>query len=84
MASGSLTRSPAVSEMLLAETDTEVAEKLGVSRPVVHRVCKNIDANIITHDRVKARRYYDENPDASYREVARQVDSAKATVGRFS
>ena len=33
----------------------EVAEKLGVSRPVVHRVINNVDANIIYHDRVKAR-----------------------------
>jgi len=59
------------------ETDTKVAEKLGVDRSLVSRVCKNIDANIITHDRVEAREYYENNPDTSYREVARQVDTSR-------
>jgi len=35
---------------------------------------------IIYHDRVKAREYYEENPDASYREVSEQVDSSRPTV----
>ena len=59
---------------------TEVAEKLGVSEQTVGRVCKNFQVEIITHDRVKAREYYEDNPDASYREVARQVDASNKTV----
>jgi predicted transcriptional regulator len=36
-------------------SDREVAEKLGVSQPLVSKVCNRINGNIITHDRVKAR-----------------------------
>ncbi|AFH21874.1 hypothetical protein OSG_eHP11_00135 [environmental Halophage eHP-11] len=67
-------------DLIRPETDSEVAEKLGVDRSLVSRVVNNVNAHIIDHDRVKARKYYEDNPDASYREVARQVDSAKATV----
>jgi DNA-binding transcriptional ArsR family regulator len=58
----------------------DVAEKLGVDRSLVSRVISNVNAHIIYHDRVKARRYYEENPDASYREVSRNVDSSQPTV----
>jgi hypothetical protein len=51
-------------DLIRPETDTEVAEKLGVSRPVVNRVVNNVDVNIIYHDRVKAREYYEDNPAA--------------------
>jgi len=40
------------------ETDTEIAEKLGVSRQLVTRVIKNATDSIIYHDRVQAREYY--------------------------
>ena len=42
-------------DLIRPETDTDVAEKLGVSQPVVHRVVNNIDANIIYHERMRAR-----------------------------
>ena len=45
-------------------------EKLGVDRSLVSRVIKNMSAHIIYHDRGKAREYYEDNPSASYREVA--------------
>jgi len=62
------------------ETQEEVAENLGVSSQTVMRVLRNFQEEIIKHDRLKAREYYRENPDASYREVARQVDASNATV----
>jgi phage N-6-adenine-methyltransferase len=43
-------------------------------------VIKKSQARIIYHDRVKAREYYEDNPDASYREVARQVDASQPIV----
>jgi len=67
-------------DLIRPETDSDVAEKLGVSQPMVHRVVNNIDANIIYNDRVKAREYYEENPDASYLEVSEQVDTSRPTV----
>ena len=36
--------------------------------------------SIIYHDRVKAREYYEDHPDASYREVAEKVDASRPTV----
>jgi hypothetical protein len=57
-------------DLIRPETDTEVAEKLGVSQQLVTRVVKDTNGSIIYHDRAKAREYYGENPDASYREVA--------------
>lgn len=50
-------------DLIRPETDAEVAEKLGVSQPVVSEVIKNIDSNIIYHDRVKVREYYDGHND---------------------
>ena len=41
-----------------------------MDRSLVSRVIKNMSAHIIYHDRVKAREYYEDNPSASYREVA--------------
>jgi ParB-like chromosome segregation protein Spo0J len=70
-------------DLIRPETDTQVADKLGVSQELVTDVVNRSNGTIIDHDRVKARRYYEENPDASYREVARQVDSAKATVTKW-
>jgi ParB-like chromosome segregation protein Spo0J len=67
-------------DLIRPETNTEVAEKLGVSEALVTEVCKKFTSEIITHDRVKAREYYENNPDASYREVARQVDASNKTV----
>lgn len=62
------------------EDNVEVAEKLGVSEWAVRQVIKNRGGTIIYHDRVAAREYYEKHPDASYREVARQVDSSQPTV----
>jgi len=67
-------------DLIRPETDTEVAEKLGVNQSTATRVLKNMQAHIIKHARVKAREYYEEHPDAPYREVARQVDASNATV----
>jgi hypothetical protein len=67
-------------DLIRPETDTEVAEKLGVSQQLVNEVIKNTTGGIIYHDRVAAREYYEKHPDASYREVARQVDSSQPTV----
>jgi hypothetical protein len=55
---------------------------LGVSEQTVGRAVKNFQVEIIDHDRVKAREYYEENPDASYREVSEQVYQAKHTRER--
>lgn len=67
-------------DLIRPETDTEVAEKLGVDQSLVSRVVNNMNAHIIYHDRVKAREYYKKNPDASYRDVAEQVDTSRPTV----
>jgi len=48
--------------LIRPETDTEVAEKLGVSQQLVSTVCNRTEGSIITHDRVKAREYYEDNP----------------------
>lgn len=62
------------------EEQDEVADKLGVSQPLVSGVVNDISHDIIYHDRLKAREYYRDNPDASYREVARQVEASRPTV----
>ena len=49
-------------DLIRPETDTDVAEKLGVSRPVVHRVINNVDANIIYHDRGRPPGQVSSNP----------------------
>jgi ParB-like chromosome segregation protein Spo0J len=79
-------------DLIRPETNKEVAEKLGVGKSTVARVfdssakgptlevVKNSQVGVIYHDRVKAREYYEDNPDASYREVARQVDASRPTV----
>lgn len=67
-------------ELVRHETDSEVADKLGVSRQLVTRVVKNANHSIIYHDRVTAREYYRDNPNASYREVAEQVEASRPTV----
>jgi len=66
--------------LIRTETDTEVADRLGVDHSLVSRVIRNWNSPIIYHDRAKAREYYEDNPDASYREVARQVDATQPTV----
>ena len=66
--------------LIRPETDTEVAERLGVDQSLVGRVVKNMNAHIIYHERIKAREYYEDNPEASYREVSRQVDASRPTV----
>jgi transposase-like protein len=43
-------------------------------------VLENYQQEIIQHDRLAARRYYEDNPDASYREVAREVDRDNSVV----
>lgn len=70
-------------DLIRPETDTEVAEKLGVSRELVNKVVNRGNDTIIYHDRVKAREYYEENPDASYREVSEQVDTSRPTVAEW-
>jgi len=47
---------------------------------LVTTVVNRSNDTIIYHDRVKAREYYEENPDASYRDVARQVEASRPTV----
>ena len=66
--------------LIRPETDTQVADDLGVDRSTVTRVLDSVNAHIIKHARLKAQRYYEANPDASYREVARQVDKDHTTV----
>jgi hypothetical protein len=63
-------------DLIRPETNQDVAEKLGVGSTTVDRlfdsdmdgstleVIKNPHAGIIYHDRVKAREYYEDNPDA--------------------
>ncbi len=82
-------------DLIRPETDTEIAKKLGVSEVTVGRVfdgsavgatvnvVKKSRAKIIYHDRVKAREYYEDNPDASYREVARQVETSRPKVAEW-
>ena len=70
-------------DLIRPETDSDVAEKLGVDRSLVSQVVRNGNNPIIYHDRVKAREYYEENPDASYREVAENVDASRPTVTKW-
>jgi ParB-like chromosome segregation protein Spo0J len=70
-------------DLIRPETDKEVAGKLSVSRPLVTQVSENVNGNIIRHARLKAQEYYDKNPDASYREVSRQVEAEKDAVTRW-
>ncbi|PSP87005.1 hypothetical protein BRC87_12280 [Halobacteriales archaeon QS_4_66_20] len=51
-------------DLIRPETDTDVAEKLGVDWSLVSRVVKNVNAHIIDHERLKACEYYEVNPDA--------------------
>jgi ParB-like chromosome segregation protein Spo0J len=67
-------------DLIRTETDSKVAERLGVSRQLVTEVVNSANDGIIYHERLKARDYYEENPQASYREVARQVDASRPTV----
>jgi N6-adenosine-specific RNA methylase IME4 len=67
-------------DLIRTETDTEIAERLGVTRQLVNGVVNNANSCIIYHDRVKAREYYEANPDASYRDVAQQVSASRPTV----
>lgn len=62
------------------ETNAEVAKKLGASEPVVGEVVKKLADLVISHDRLKVRGYYEENPDASYLEVSKQVEASRPTV----
>lgn len=69
------------------ETEVAVADELGVSRRPV-KDAKNKLRNLghmsqIPHSRHLAREYYEDNPDASYREVARQVDSDDKTIAKW-
>ena len=43
--------SPDDGDLIRPETDTEVAEKLGVSQQLVTKVCNRTNGSIITHDR---------------------------------
>ena len=70
-------------DLIRPETDSDVAEKLGVDRSLVSQVVRNGNSPIIYHDRVKAQEYYEENPDASYREVAEKVDASRPTVTKW-
>ena len=70
-------------DLIRPETDTDVAEKLGVSQELVSKVVNRSNDTIIDHERMRARRYKQDNPDASFREIARNVDAAKATVTRW-
>ena len=74
--------SPDEGNLIRPETDTEVANKLGVSRELVNQVIKNTNGSIIYHDRVKAREYYDGHSDASYREVAEKLGVSRELVSK--
>jgi phage N-6-adenine-methyltransferase len=67
-------------DLIRPETNKQIAKKLGVSDDTVGGVLKNSTGRIILHERLKAADYYEENPQASYREVARQVDSSHTKV----
>jgi len=69
--------------LIRTEDDTEIADKLSVSQELVTDVFDCSIGTTIKHERLKAREYYEDNPDASYREVARQVDAANSTVTRW-
>ena len=56
---------------------------MGVSQQLVSKVINRTNSSIIYHDRVKAREYYEENPGASYREVAEKVDASQPTVTKW-
>lgn len=66
--------------LVRTETNVEVGDALGVDNSLVGRVVKDLQSQIIYHDRVKAREYYRDNPDASYRDVAEQVEASRPTV----
>jgi phage N-6-adenine-methyltransferase len=70
-------------EWIQQENQATLAEKLGVSRPLVSEVLDYVNGNIIKHARARARQYYRDNPDASYREVARHVDASNSAVTRW-
>lgn len=71
------------------ETEEQVAEKLGVGRKTVTRAKDDLSRNghlaNIGHTRHLVREYYDENPDATYREIAEGVDAdvGKSTVANW-
>lgn len=66
--------------LVKVEEQGVVADKLGVSDFLVSDVVNNLGTEIIYHDRLKAREYYRDNPDASYRKVAEQVETSHPTV----
>jgi N6-adenosine-specific RNA methylase IME4/transposase-like protein len=70
-------------ELVQSETQGGVADDLGVVQSVVSEVFENIGGDIIKHARFEARNYYEANPDASYREVSREVDAVPSAVTRW-
>lgn len=71
------------------ETEEQVAEKLGVSQQTVNEAKKELANSTklskIGHARHLVRKYYEENPDASRREIAENVeaDVGKSTVANW-
>lgn len=68
--------------LIQIEDQDDVADALGVSQPLVSGVLQNISRDIIQNSRLRARRYYEENPDTSYRGVRRR-SSARKRVDLF-
>jgi len=68
--------------LVKTETDTEVAEKLGVSQQLVSTVCNRTKGGIITHDRVKAREYYEDNPNVGEGQEGQREKERRRTAGQ--
>lgn len=69
------------------ETEDEVAEKLGVSQKTVNDAKESLrNSSTLTkipNSRHHVREYYEDNPDASYLEIAREVGVDDKTVSKW-
>ncbi|UXF50921.1 MAG: DNA methyltransferase [Haloquadratum phage sp.] len=70
-------------DLIRPETDSDVAEKLGVSRQLVSKVVSNANGGIIYSERIDVREIREENPDLSFSEVAEKVDASRPTVTKW-
>jgi transposase len=70
-------------DLIRPETDSDVAEKLGVNQSTVTRCVNNMREHIIYSDRVQVREIWEEDPNLSYSEVAEKVDASRPTVTKW-
>jgi len=70
-------------DLIRPETDSDVAEKLGVNQSTVTRCVNNMREHIIYSDRVQVREIWEEDTDLSYSEVAEKVDASRPTVTKW-